>query len=50
MLDHLNPGGRLPLVYLGGLGPLWRDRLALPAAEPLGTALDGALMLAREGD
>ncbi len=50
MLDHLNPEAKLPLVYLGGLGPLWRDRLALPCVEPRGNALDGALMLAREGD
>jgi len=50
MLVHLNPDGRLPLVYLGGLGPLWRDRLALPFVAPRGNALDGALMLAREGD
>ena len=50
MLVHLNPDGRLPLVYLGGLGPLWRDRLALPFMAPRGNALDGALMLAREGD
>ena len=50
MLAHLNPSGLLPLVYLGGLGPLWRDRLALPFVEPRGNALDGALMLAREGD
>lgn len=50
MLAHLNPGGDLPLVYLGGLGPMWRDRLALPSAAPKGTALDGALLLAREGD
>ncbi len=50
MLNHLNPKAKLPLVYLGGLGPLWRDRLALPCVEPRGNALDGALMLAREGD
>ena len=50
MLSHLNPDGRFPLVYLGGLGPLWRDRLALPFVEPRGTALDGALLLAQEGD
>ena len=50
MLAHLNPGGLLPLVYLGGLGPLWRDRLALPCVAARGNALDGALLLAREGD
>jgi glucosamine kinase len=50
MLAHLNAGGTLPLVYLGGLGQLWRDRLGLPSVEPRGNALDGALMLAREGD
>ncbi|MGQ0564989.1 MAG: BadF/BadG/BcrA/BcrD ATPase family protein [Gemmobacter sp.] len=50
MLRHLNPGGTLPLVYLGGLGSLWRDRLGLPFVPSRGNALDGALMLAREGD
>ena len=50
MLAHLNPSGLLPLVYLGGLGPLWRDRLDLPSIQPRGNALDGALLLAREGD
>ena len=50
MLNHLNPAAKLPLVFLGGLGPLWRDRLALPFVEPRGNALDGALQLAREGD
>jgi glucosamine kinase len=49
-IDVLQGGDRLPVVFLGGLGPAFRDRLAgrWPLAEPLGTALDGALILARE--
>jgi glucosamine kinase len=45
----LQAGAALPVVFLGGLGPAFRDRLAgrWPVADPLGTALDGALMLAR---
>lgn len=40
----------LPVVFLGGLGTVFSARLAarLPIRAPLGTALDGALMLARE--
>jgi glucosamine kinase len=41
----------VPVVYLGGLGAAYADRLAgrWHRAEPLGTALDGALWLARQG-
>ncbi|QYK41102.1 MAG: ATPase [Paracoccaceae bacterium] len=48
-IDILQAGRALPVVFLGGLGPAFRDRLAgrWPVAEPLGSALDGALMLAR---
>lgn len=49
-IERLREGRRLPVVFLGGLGPLYAARLAgrwktRPAA---GTALDGALRLARE--
>lgn len=49
-IDVLQGGRALPVVFLGGLGPAFRDRLSgrWPMAEPAGTALDGALMLARE--
>lgn len=41
---------RLPVVFLGGLGTVFADRLAgrFALRPALGTALDGALMLARE--
>jgi glucosamine kinase len=41
----------VPVVFLGGLGPTHADRLAgrWLRAEPLGSALDGALWLARRG-
>jgi len=40
----------LPVVFLGGLGTVFATRLAdrFPVQTALGTALDGALMLARE--
>lgn len=46
-VELLQPEVALPVVWMGGLGP----RLALPdwpALTPAGTALDGALALARE--
>lgn len=48
-VDLLQAGGSVPVVFLGGLGPTFEARLAgrWPAAAPLGTALDGALWLAR---
>ncbi|MFN4159139.1 MAG: BadF/BadG/BcrA/BcrD ATPase family protein [Gemmobacter sp.] len=49
-IDILQPGDApLPVVFLGGLGPAFRARLAgrWPTRDPQGTALDGALMLAR---
>lgn len=45
----LQAGQGLPVVFLGGLGPTFAARLAgrWPIQPPLGTALDGALRLAR---
>lgn len=50
-VDLLRAGEPLPVVFLGGLGPHYAERLAsrVPAAAPRGSALDGALRLAREG-
>lgn len=49
-IDHLQADGPVPVVFIGGLGPSYSrplaDRWAL--REPLGSALDGALILARE--
>ena len=49
-IDHLQIGTRLPVVFIGGLGPAYASRLdgRWPIRPALGTALDGALMLARE--
>jgi glucosamine kinase len=46
----LSAEGPLPVVFLGGLGPLFARRLAgrWDIREALGTALDGALAMARE--
>jgi glucosamine kinase len=46
----LQGGQRLPVVFLGGVGAYWAGVLAGPDLDiiaPLGTALDGALILAR---
>lgn len=50
-VELLRGGEPLPVVFLGGLGPHYAERLSarVPAAEPKGTALDGALRLARDG-
>lgn len=50
MVDALQLGG-LPVVFLGGLGPVYAGRLAgrWEIRAPQGTGLDGALRLAREG-
>jgi len=48
--DPLQADRALPVVFIGGLGPTYAQRLAgrWPVRAPLGTALDGALMLARD--
>ena len=48
-VEVLRAGDDLPVVFLGGLGPAFAARLTgrWPIRAPLGTALDGALMLAR---
>lgn len=48
-IDHLQEGAALPVVLTGGLGPAFAPRLAgrWPLLAPRGTALDGALRLAR---
>jgi glucosamine kinase len=50
-IDRLLGGERLPICFLGGLGPVFAARLAGRYAglirEPRGTALDGALAMAR---
>lgn len=50
-VELLQSGGALPVVFLGGLGPSYAERLAgrWPIQPSKGTALDGALWLAREG-
>lgn len=49
-VERLQEGARLPVVFLGGLGAVFAQRLVgrWPAAKARGTALDGALWLARE--
>ena len=49
-IARLRGEAELPVVFLGGLGPAFAARLAgrWPIAEARGTALDGALRLARE--
>lgn len=49
-VDHLQSGGDLPVVFIGGLGETYAKRLAgrWEILPPRGTALDGALILARE--
>ncbi len=46
-LDRLGWRPGEPLVFTGGLGPAYAAHMGLPATEPKGTALDGALILAR---
>lgn len=50
-VDLLQAGRSLPVVLLGGLGPVHAGRLGgrWPIRPPLGSALDGALWLAYEG-
>jgi glucosamine kinase len=46
----LQDGARLPVVFLGGLGPVYAARLAgrWEIRAPKGSGVDGALRLARE--
>ena len=49
VLLHLRRTSDLAVTFIGGLGPTFASRLPnLPQVEAMGTALDGALMLARE--
>ncbi len=49
-IDHLAAGRADPVTFLGGLGPIFADRLAARYGsrlrKPLGTGLDGALWMA----
>ncbi len=49
-ITRLQGGDALPVVFLGGLGTVFAEGLKgrFLVMAPLGTALDGALMLARE--
>ncbi len=48
MLTHLRALTPLPVTFIGGLGAIYAARLAdIPQRAALGTALDGALHLAR---
>lgn len=49
-IDRLQAEGPVPVVFIGGLGPTYARPLAerWELREPLGSALDGALILARE--
>lgn len=49
ILTTLQAGGRLPVVFLGGLGPSYAARLdgPWPVVPAAGDGLDGALQLAR---
>lgn len=51
MLDRLQAGTGLPVVFLGGLGPHYARRFQsrLPVIPALGNGLDGALQLAARG-
>lgn len=51
MLDSLQAGTGLPVVFLGGLGPHYAGRFQSrwPIISALGSGLDGALQLARRG-
>ncbi len=50
-VDHLQGSAPVPVVFIGGLGPAYAQALAgrWRLADALGTSLDGALLLAREG-
>ena len=50
-VDHLQGTAPVPVVFIGGLGPAYAAAMAgrWRLADALGSALDGALLLAREG-
>ncbi|PJF09942.1 BadF/BadG/BcrA/BcrD ATPase family protein [Pseudorhodobacter sp. MZDSW-24AT] len=49
-LSHLRKADALPVTFIGGLGASYAEALAqFPQRKANGTALDGALRLAREG-
>ena len=50
ILDVLQKGGSLPVVFLGGLASHYAARLSArwETRAPLGTGLDGAVQMARE--
>lgn len=50
-INHLQGSAPVPVVFIGGLGPAFAQAMPgrWPVATALGTALDGALLLAREG-
>lgn len=51
VIDVLQAGRRLPVVFLGGLGPVYAARLGdrpWPIRPALGNGLDGALAMARQ--
>lgn len=50
MIDRLQAGRALPVVFLGGLGAHYARHLdgLWPIRAPLGSGLDGALLLARQ--
>lgn len=50
MIDRLQHGAPLPVVFLGGVGPAYAAALAgrWPIHPALGSGLDGALLLARQ--
>ncbi|MCB1353358.1 MAG: ATPase [Rhodobacteraceae bacterium] len=52
-IEHLGGGALLPICFLGGIGPVFAERLSgrYPGRihPPRGTALDGALAMARAG-
>ncbi len=51
MIETLQQGRDLPVIFLGGLGGHYAERLAglWDIRAPLGSGLDGALFLARQG-
>ncbi len=51
LLDRLQAGTGLPVVFLGGLGPTYARRFQTrwPIIRAIGTGLDGALQLAARG-